>query len=166
MDVILQISLIKLCKCSSLFVNLVGKDVDLFAISSLQAKCGVDVKMPCEVSRNQLDIKYFAWEATNKTCKYGDPHSDSGYLCESEETPDHRLILTLTLLNVTPANKGDYFCKLRSKQAAKFEITTVEIRGKLTFNILSNLFCYWLFVFFLKVPDLYRLHRRFQRFHR
>lgn len=105
----------------------VGKDVELFAISSLQVRCGDNVKIPCDISTKQLDIKYFAWEAKNITCKYGDPSSGSGYLCESMETPDHTL--TLTLLNVMPVDEGDYFCKLRSNLAVKSAKTTVKIQA-------------------------------------
>lgn len=105
----------------------VGKDVDMFALSSLLVQCGDNVQMPCEILTTPLDIKYFAWVATNIMCKYEDPRSGSGYLCESQQTPKPNL--TLTLLNVMPVNEGSYICKLRSNLAAKSVTTTVKIQA-------------------------------------
>lgn len=72
-------------------------------------------------------MRYFAWVATNMTCKYEDPQHESGFLCNSTaETSDHRLILTL--LNVMPVNQGDYLCKLRSTSGMASLTTVVTVQ--------------------------------------
>lgn len=101
----------------------VGDAFELTAERGLEAWCGQNVTMTCDVTiPDPGGIKLFKWIANNKTCEYGKDHADTKVVCESEPRR-----LSMTVLNVMPGDQGDYLCKVHSKTGAKNTKTVLTI---------------------------------------
>ncbi|TNN83340.1 hypothetical protein EYF80_006321 [Liparis tanakae] len=107
-----------------------GQGVTLHTTSQEAARCGENLTLTCEASSSRpLDIKSFSWLflAKNKSVCVADRPCDPEFVCDSAaELLVHRL--SVTLLNVMPANQGDYLCKLHSTFGAKDSTTTVTVQ--------------------------------------
>ncbi|XP_074511313.1 cell adhesion molecule 2-like [Sebastes fasciatus] len=107
----------------------VSQGVKLQTDPQVAARCGDNVTLTCDASSSgQLDNNSLFWVASNKNvCQHREGQPDSKVLCEiTAQPPHHRL--TLTLPNVMPVDQGEYLCKLRSPQGAKFNKTVVTVQ--------------------------------------
>lgn len=69
-------------------------------------------------------VKLFMWIANNKTCDFRTNHTDTKVVCESKGGQ-----LSLTVLNVMPADQGDYLCKVHSDKGVKSKKTVLTIQS-------------------------------------
>lgn len=105
----------------------VSGNVKLVVKPEVTAQCGENVTLLCETTLPQSDIKNFIWMAKNKTCDF-EPKADSDLLCESVTNgSQHRF--TLTLLNVMPIKRGNYFCKIRALAGADSAKTALTVQN-------------------------------------
>lgn len=110
---------------SSLWVS-VGGAVELQTIPyDVTSRCGDNVTLKCEATVQE--IKQFYWVHPNKSCRYGDQHSEPW--CEGVGEP-HRYSLALTLVNVMPVDQGKYLCKLYSTRGAYYNKSVVTVQGE------------------------------------
>ncbi|KAM4717010.1 uncharacterized protein FYW61_017227 [Anableps anableps] len=83
--------------------------------------CGANATLTCNASTSVLEdskIIKFVWQSKNTTlCQYEENNSTSKYLCNSTRTASE-FILTLTILDIIPADEGVYHCKLHSTRVA------------------------------------------------
>lgn len=91
--------------------------------------------LTCDVTIPDLGgLKLFKWIANNKTCEFGNYHADTKVVCESKERQ-----LSLTVLNVMPADQGDYLCKVHSDKGAKSKKTVLTIQSvSIFYSSLNN----------------------------
>lgn len=109
----------------------VGDTVELTAERGVEAWCGQNVTMTCDVTiPDPGGIKLFKWIANNKTCEYEKDHADTKVVCESEPSR-----LSMTVLNVMPGDQGDYLCKVHSKTGAKTTKTVLTIPSVYIFTL-------------------------------
>lgn len=99
------------------------------------AQCGKNVTLTCDAtSSSKFSVVKFAWlTAESKLCQLRDGKVESDVLCESKtETLKHSLMLTLT--NITPADQGNYTCKVHSDIGAEHNTSVVTVQGELTYK--------------------------------
>lgn len=100
-----------------------GDTVELTAQPRVEARCGQNVTMTCDVTIRDADgIRLFEWIAKNKTCGHARGHADTKVVCRSEEKR-----ISLTVLNVMPGDQGDYLCKVRSNAGGKSAKTVLVV---------------------------------------
>lgn len=102
----------------------VTADVPLHTTAEVAARCGENVTLTCGTALLQ-DITYFAWVAKNKT--YSEGQSDAEVQCKRTGMNSNPM-LSLTLINVMPGDKGKYLCKLRSTQGTNSSATLVTVQ--------------------------------------
>ncbi|KAK5856514.1 hypothetical protein PBY51_008103 [Eleginops maclovinus] len=107
----------------------VSQMLNLKTVSPVAARCGENVTLTCNVSSSsEIEIKFFAWNAGNKSlCTKDGPHDDPKVKCEYIYGRQLQT-LTLTLLNVMPIDQGAYSCKLRSNYGPAFHKTDVKVQ--------------------------------------
>ncbi|XP_028311502.1 uncharacterized protein LOC114468674 isoform X2 [Gouania willdenowi] len=104
--------------------------VQLHARPQVEAQCGEDVKLMCNVSSSQqMDVKVLSWVAFNRTlCEYERNRTEKEFHCETTKLKDDQT-LTLKLNNVMPVNTGKYLCKVQSTGGVNSTATMVTIQG-------------------------------------
>ncbi|XP_042369685.1 tyrosine-protein phosphatase non-receptor type substrate 1-like, partial [Plectropomus leopardus] len=104
-----------------------SQSLELHTISQLSAQCGDNLTLPCVASSSgQLKIISFEWLKNKSVCQYKNGSHDPKVLCSTAEPPQYGL--TLTVLNVTPNDRGTYHCKLRSTSGVKDKTTAVTVK--------------------------------------
>uniref|UniRef100_A0A8C5EPW9 Ig-like domain-containing protein n=1 Tax=Gouania willdenowi TaxID=441366 RepID=A0A8C5EPW9_GOUWI len=118
----------KVLKCSSSLSDCLI--VQLHARPQVEAQCGEDVKLMCNVSSSQqMDVKVLSWVAFNRTlCEYERNRTEKEFHCETTKLKDDQT-LTLKLNNVMPVNTGKYLCKVQSTGGVNSTATMVTIQG-------------------------------------
>lgn len=125
----------------------VGQTAQLTANPRVEARCGQNVTMTCDVNiQDPRRINLFQWITKNETCKHRENRTGAKFVCQSEEKR-----LSLTVLNVMPGDQGDYLCKLRSETGAKSHKTVLVIpsayKRKRKLRTSNDLFQNWDFQF-------------------
>lgn len=123
------------------------------------SRCGDNVTLKCEASvAPQSDIKLFSWTFKNRSCRYKDQRA--GPRCQSLGEPP-RCSLALTLVNVMPADQGNYLCKLHSNTGVGHSRSVVAVHGERVWVLSSH--SRGLVPPKLKAQNLSRLLRVFRR---
>lgn len=106
-----------------------GQSVELEVTPEASAQCGKNLTLSCDAwSSQMLEIRLFDWLAMNQTvCSCKNKKPDPQVLCQCTEENSHHW-LNLTLINVMPANEGQYLCKLRSTLGVKSATTNVKVQ--------------------------------------
>lgn len=101
----------------------VGETIRLTAEPTVEAWCGGNVTLTCDVAiADPGGIKLFQWIGNNKICEQRQDYADHKVVCRSGPTS-----LSLTVLNVMPADQGTYLCKVRSKTGVSSTQTVLTI---------------------------------------
>lgn len=102
-------------------------------------QCGQNLTLLCHVILpDRGDMKLFSWVFNNTTCKYGESHADSEFVCQSGDLTS-QYTLDLTLLNLMPDDQGEYVCKVRSKAGVESITVNVTVQGVCIFPPLAYL---------------------------
>lgn len=80
------------------------------------------------------DMKLFTWVFNNTTCKYGETHADSKFVCQSGNVAS-QYTLNLTLLNLMPEDQREYLCKVRSKAGVESVAARFIVEGVCIFSL-------------------------------
>ncbi|RVE69329.1 hypothetical protein OJAV_G00076530 [Oryzias javanicus] len=117
--------------CGSIFyfifmVGVVASELQLLTAPSVEAKCGDNLTLKCEVNSMGLtDLTFTTFEWMHKTsCKdIRLANTGHGLYCQIQ----NKTLLFGTLTNIMPDDKGEYICKIRSNYGSVYNKTNVTV---------------------------------------
>lgn len=94
--------------------------------------CGSNVTLTCNASKSELKdlrVMKFEWQIKDKTlCQYEQNNSSRKIQCKTTNTTSE-LTLTMTILNIIPADEGVYHCKLHTTGVTGNGQSHIKVEG-------------------------------------
>ncbi|KAF6723471.1 hypothetical protein FQA47_015368 [Oryzias melastigma] len=112
--------------CFIFTVGVVVSKLELLTSPSVEAKCGDNLTLKCEVNsidQTDLTITKFEWMHKTSCEDISLAKTGHGLYCQIQ----NKTALFGTLINIMPEDEGEYICKMHSNHGIKNEKTNVKV---------------------------------------